>query len=183
MIRVFLSLAIVAGTLVGAFALNGSVPVLFDFLSFVFVTFMIAGGTLWSFSVGQLKEAFGSYFGGGTLEEETALRAHAVFTRIAELSVSAGFAGTLVGIMLILRNLDDPSALGPAMAVAILTVLYGVVLGELVFRSAARDALSRADVFDNSRGKRGSSSIYAAMAAFLMAIVCLQMILLAFAEF
>lgn len=41
--------------------------------------------------------------------------------------------GTLVGLVLMLNNLTDPSTLGPKMAVALITTLYGTVLANLVF--------------------------------------------------
>ena len=44
-----------------------------------------------------------------------------------------GMIGTLVGLILMLANLDDPDALGPGMAVALITTLYGSLLANLVF--------------------------------------------------
>src|SRR5690625_253910 len=41
--------------------------------------------------------------------------------------------GTLIGLVLMLSNLDDPTSLGPNMAIALLTTLYGTVLANLVF--------------------------------------------------
>jgi len=37
--------------------------------------------------------------------------------------------GTLVGLVAMLANLSDPSAVGPAMAVALLTTMYGALIG------------------------------------------------------
>jgi chemotaxis protein MotA len=44
-----------------------------------------------------------------------------------------GMIGTLVGLVLMLANLDDPDALGPGMAVALITTFYGAILANLVF--------------------------------------------------
>ncbi|MFB3785316.1 MAG: motility protein A [bacterium] len=44
-----------------------------------------------------------------------------------------GMIGTLVGLVAMLKNLDDPSAIGPAMAVALLTTLYGALMANLLF--------------------------------------------------
>ena len=41
--------------------------------------------------------------------------------------------GTLIGLVQMLRNLDDPSSIGPAMAIALITTFYGAVLGNLVY--------------------------------------------------
>ncbi len=57
----------------------------------------------------------------------------AVFARAAEFAPAMGLIGTLIGLVQMLGRLEDPSAIGPAMAVALLTTLYGAVLANLVF--------------------------------------------------
>jgi chemotaxis protein MotA len=42
-----------------------------------------------------------------------------------------GMIGTLIGLVQMLQNLSDPSAIGPAMAVALLTTFYGAVLANI----------------------------------------------------
>lgn len=42
-----------------------------------------------------------------------------------------GMVGTLIGLVLMLQNLDDPSALGPGMAVALITTFYGALFANL----------------------------------------------------
>lgn len=44
-----------------------------------------------------------------------------------------GMIGTLIGLVQMLASMDDPSKIGPAMAVALLTTLYGAVFANLVF--------------------------------------------------
>ncbi|MCI8622829.1 MAG: motility protein A [Provencibacterium sp.] len=44
-----------------------------------------------------------------------------------------GMIGTLIGLILLLKDLSDPSKLGPAMAVALVTTFYGTVLSNLIF--------------------------------------------------
>lgn len=51
-----------------------------------------------------------------------------VWEKWAELGPAWGMIGTLIGLVDMLRNLDDASAIGPAMAVALLTTLYGSLL-------------------------------------------------------
>lgn len=43
-----------------------------------------------------------------------------------------GMIGTLVGLVAMLANLSDPAAVGPAMAVALLTTMYGALVGTLI---------------------------------------------------
>ncbi len=52
----------------------------------------------------------------------------AVWERLGELFPAFGMIGTLIGLIQMLRNLNDPSALGPGMAVALITTLYGAIL-------------------------------------------------------
>ncbi len=52
----------------------------------------------------------------------------AVWERLADLFPAYGMIGTLIGLIQMLRNLNDPSALGPGMAVALITTLYGAIL-------------------------------------------------------
>ncbi len=47
---------------------------------------------------------------------------------LANLGPAWGMIGTLVGLVNMLNNMDDPSAIGPAMAVALITTLYGSLL-------------------------------------------------------
>ncbi|WP_461829612.1 motility protein A, partial [Aquifex sp.] len=52
----------------------------------------------------------------------------AVWEKLADLFPAYGMIGTLIGLIQMLRNLNDPSALGPGMAVALITTLYGAIL-------------------------------------------------------
>jgi len=53
----------------------------------------------------------------------------AIFGSIGGSAGAMGMIGTLVGLVAMLANLSDPSAVGPAMAVALLTTLYGALIG------------------------------------------------------
>lgn len=48
-----------------------------------------------------------------------------------------GLIGTLLGLVMMLGNMSDPAAIGPGMAVALLTTLYGAVLANAVFLPCA----------------------------------------------
>lgn len=47
---------------------------------------------------------------------------------VADLAPAMGMIGTLVGLVQMLANMADPSSIGPAMAVALLTTLYGAMV-------------------------------------------------------
>jgi chemotaxis protein MotA len=44
-----------------------------------------------------------------------------------------GMVGTLIGLVLMLGNMTDPQSIGPSMAVALLTTLYGVLVANVIF--------------------------------------------------
>ena len=56
----------------------------------------------------------------------------AVWEALGELFPAFGMIGTLIGLIQMLQNLNDPSALGPGMAVAMITTLYGAVLANAI---------------------------------------------------
>ena len=55
-----------------------------------------------------------------------------VFKALGDSAPAFGMIGTLVGLVQMLANMDDPSTIGPAMAVALLTTLYGAVIANVI---------------------------------------------------
>src|SRR3546814_14210805 len=51
---------------------------------------------------------------------------------IADAAPALGMAGTIIGLIRMFAAMDDPSAIGGAMAIALLTTLYGVVLANMI---------------------------------------------------
>ena len=76
-----------------------------------------------------------------TMSERHAL-GKALFDTIGRYAPAFGMIGTLIGLVVMLKNMDDPSAIGPGMAVALLTTLYGALLANLVVLPIA-DKLGR----------------------------------------
>lgn len=78
------------------------------------------------------------------------VRSSGVLRRAAEVAPAMGLIGTLVGLVQMLGNLDDPGTIGPSMAVALLTTFYGALLANMVFaplaakldRNAAAESLA-----------------------------------------
>ncbi|QKS72079.1 flagellar motor protein MotP [Paenalkalicoccus suaedae] len=65
--------------------------------------------------------------------EERHRKGRLILEKSGDYAPAWGMIGTLVGLVLMLQNLNDPSTLGPNMAVALLTTLYGSLLANLVF--------------------------------------------------
>lgn len=55
-----------------------------------------------------------------------------VFTAMADVAPAMGMIGTLIGLVQMLSNMEDPKSIGPAMAVALLTTLYGAMIATMI---------------------------------------------------
>ena len=55
-----------------------------------------------------------------------------VFKGMGDAAPAFGMIGTLIGLVQMLSNMSDPRSIGPAMAVALLTTLYGAVIANLI---------------------------------------------------
>ena len=64
-----------------------------------------------------------------------------VFKSMGDSAPAFGMIGTLIGLVQMLSTMDDPASIGPSMAVALLTTLYGAVLANFIFLPLA-DKLS-----------------------------------------
>jgi chemotaxis protein MotA len=70
-------------------------------------------------------------------------RGQRIFKFMCSTAASMGLIGTIVGLVQMLQKLDDPDSIGPAMAVALLTTLYGAVLVFLVYGPIAEKLINR----------------------------------------
>ena len=72
-----------------------------------------------------------------TTEIDNSYNRHAagveLFNSMASYAPALGLIGTVIGLVHMLRSMNDPSSIGPAMAVALITTFYGAVLANLVF--------------------------------------------------
>ena len=90
----------------------------------------------------------------------------AVFKAIADVAPAMGMIGTLIGLVQMLSVMDDPKQIGPSMAVALLTTLYGAMIAnmiampiadKLVLRSA-EERLSKMLIIDAVLGIQGGQN-------------------------
>lgn len=56
-----------------------------------------------------------------------------LYASMGSYAPAFGMVGTLIGLVQMLANLDDPSTIGPKMAVAMITTFYGALLANLFF--------------------------------------------------
>jgi chemotaxis protein MotA len=67
-----------------------------------------------------------------------------MYVTFATFAPALGMIGTLIGLVQMLQNMSDPSAIGPAMAVALITTFYGAILANVVFMPMASKLTLRA---------------------------------------
>lgn len=68
-----------------------------------------------------------------------------VFEKWGELAPAFGMLGTLIGLVIMLSDLQDPAAIGPGMATALLTTFYGSLLANLIFLPMASNLSMQTD--------------------------------------
>lgn len=54
-----------------------------------------------------------------------------VFRAFGDVAPAMGMIGTLVGLVMMLSSMEDPKTIGPSMAVALLTTLYGAMIATM----------------------------------------------------
>ncbi|MCP4394777.1 MAG: flagellar motor protein MotA [Alphaproteobacteria bacterium] len=67
------------------------------------------------------------------LRTERAAQRYNILKEMAGAAPAFGMMGTLVGLVVMLQSMDDPDAIGPGMAAALITTFYGVIAARLVF--------------------------------------------------
>jgi chemotaxis protein MotA len=69
-----------------------------------------------------------------------------IFRAIGDAAPAFGLIGTLVGLVQMLGNMEDPQTIGPAMAIALLTTLYGALISNLIALPIADKLASKAQL-------------------------------------
>jgi len=69
-----------------------------------------------------------------------------MWENFALLSPAFGMIGTLIGLVKMLGNMSDPTAIGPSMAVALLTTLYGSLIANVVALPLTKKLKFRSDL-------------------------------------
>lgn len=64
--------------------------------------------------------------------EDRHRRGAQLFSTMGNIAPAMGLIGTLIGLVQMLQKIDNPSDIGPAMSIALLTTFYGTVLAQLI---------------------------------------------------
>lgn len=77
--------------------------------------------------------------------EDRHRRGAQLFQTMGNVAPAMGLIGTLIGLVQMLQNLNNPEQIGPAMAVALLTTFYGAVLANILFLPLAGKLRARSE--------------------------------------
>jgi len=78
------------------------------------------------------------------LDYERMEEASRIYKALGDSAPGLGMVGTLIGLVSLFGHMDDPKKIGPSMAIALLTTLYGAVLSNLLFLPIADKLANRA---------------------------------------
>ena len=79
------------------------------------------------------------------LQHERLSMAHTCWAKYAEAGPGMGMIGTIIGLVSLFANMSDPKQIGPAMSIALLTTLYGAVVGNVIAGPIADKLANRAN--------------------------------------
>ena len=103
-----------------------SLPSFIDIPCIIMTVGIGLGGLL--LSGNKIGKMFVAIFSSSASKEE--IESAAIGWRLArQLFIASGAIGTVIGFILILNNLDDPAAIGPGAAIALIAPFYGLILG------------------------------------------------------
>ena len=137
--------------LIGAAALHGNLLLFIDPLSvgFVFAGTLLMMKATYGRRLAFLWSGMGSWLGGSSFDERPAsdsVRAAEMARGLGQTAVVCGLAGMFIGLVMMLQNMSDPTAIGPALAVAMLTPFYGLGIMLLVAAPMCHHHLRKAGV-------------------------------------
>ena len=123
----FVGEVLLIGLILIAIVLDTPLPVFIDIASVLIVLGGTFALTLITFTLDEICRALAHALGGKGTKDELECSAHFWEAVIRNLLL-VGMIGTCIGLVKMLQNLSDPAAIGPAMALALLTFFYALVI-------------------------------------------------------
>ena len=122
------------------FELNlGNLAYFIDLPSLIIVVIPTLGLAIGNFSWGTYKKTWSIPFGNPeNYEQSELIETHKCVNYMDNMFVIMGLIGSLIGVVLILQNIDDPKMIGPAVAIAIMTLFYSVILKGFCMHRASK---------------------------------------------
>ena len=110
-----------------------------DLPSLLIVVIPTLGLSIGNFSWKTYKKTWSIPFGNPeNYEQSELIETHKCVNYMGNMFVIMGLIGSLIGVVLILQNIDEPKMVAPAAAIAILTLFYSVILKGFCMHRASK---------------------------------------------
>jgi flagellar motor component MotA len=119
-------------TLLIAISINSSFSMFINIPSLLFIFLIPLFFTLAYHHPFELSKAVLDALSGQPIQKHTSESHQYVLSTLRLITSASGVMGSLIGLINMLANMDDPKNIGPAMAMALLTALYAVMVSELL---------------------------------------------------
>ena len=157
------------GLVAGAMAMEGHI---LGFINAPSLLIVIGGGALFSMGQHGASAVFQALGAGQAPDSVGGLKQQVCVLRsLRDALCGSAAVGFLVGLVHMLHNLSDPSAIGPAVAVALLTTLYAVLLSELVVAPRIHATVARCHALAGPDGDESDQGVGGARAVTTLAVV------------
>ena len=173
----FLCFSFGIGLLLMGIMLGGELKLFIDWPSLMMT---VGGGIVFCYGVhspSDLNGALRIANGTGAVSPADAQRYDAVLETFSNTLIASGVIGTLIGMVNMLANMDNPKHIGPACAVAILTILYAAILSGVVINPLRGRLKSRVDgAMASSKGPSATlpASLFIMISILLMTMTVLE---------
>ena len=145
-VRLAVGVGVLAAAVGSGVAMTGNPALFIDPAAAVWIAAVLAGGLWLAFGPVVVGRAVAAALLPGAATAADAALAVVVLARAHLLAWGAGLLGLLVGLVTLLQNMDDPSKIGPGMGAALVVVLYGGGVAELVIGPLQGAAAARVTV-------------------------------------
>ena len=117
----------------------GHLAYFIDLPSLIIVVIPTLGLAIGNFSWKTYKKTWSIPFGNPeNYEQSELIETHKCVNYMGNMFVIMGLIGSLIGVVLILQNIDEPKMVAPAAAIAIMTLFYSVILKGFCMHRASK---------------------------------------------
>ena len=117
----------------------GNLAYFLDLPSLIIVVIPTLGLAIGNFSWKTYKKTWSIPFGNPeNYEQSELIETHKCVNYMGNMFVIMGLIGSLIGVVLILQNIDEPKMVAPAAAIAIMTLFYSVILKGFCMHRASK---------------------------------------------
>jgi flagellar motor component MotA len=164
-------LLIALGLVIGTIAIDGY-PM--AFINAPSILIVLGGGFFFAIGAHGYPALANAISAAGNSEindrEQASTHATVLFT-LRNCFLGAGSVGTLIGQVQMLEQMDATSTMGPAFAVSLLTLFYGIMLAELIVTPMADRLLEQSNAPDYSAAHRAKTPVGTHLSLLFMALI------------